>query len=433
MKYLRGGEMVELHYMKRGLLLFIITLTMGLAQAQGDTKALCTVPAYPDYVVFLPQDEIDSVYYSHNTSIVPVIFRVNKYDLTPNSQLDSIVQVLRRVQADPSVRIACVWIGGSASPEGPKAWNYQLGEYRSQALARYLSQEAGFPMEQMEVVNLWEDWYSFETALKNGASIPHKDEVLDILGRESDNERRKQQIIALDQGYTWHRIIRDIFPPFRNARMAIVCYEQPRDIAAAPSRVSLYNGMPAARPVLPPAVNRVQRADSKPWHLAVKSNVLFLAATMANAGVEVELWPHGTLDIPVWYSPYNITSTRKMRLLAVQPELRWWPGKVMQGHFLGLHTHVAGFNVAINDKGRYQDPNHALWGMGLSYGYVLSFGKNKQWGVEFNIGVGFADYAYDAYQNKPGGQLFKSGSDVYWGVTRAGINLSYKWAFARKK
>ena len=38
----------------------------------------------PDYVVFLPQSEIDSVYYSHNTSIIPVVFRVNKYDLVPN-------------------------------------------------------------------------------------------------------------------------------------------------------------------------------------------------------------------------------------------------------------------------------------------------------------------------------------------------------------
>lgn len=52
----------------------------------------------------------------------------------------------------------------------------------------------------------------------------------------------------------------------------------------------------------------------------------------------------------------------------------------MNGHFIGLHTHVAGFNVAINDKARYQDPNHALWGMGLSYGYAFSWGKDNRWG-----------------------------------------------------
>ena len=61
---------------------------------------------------------------------------------------------------------------------------------------------------------------------------------------------------------------------------------------------------------------------------------------------------------------------------------------------------MAGFNVAINDKARYQDPNHALWGMGLSYGYAFSWGKDNRWGIEFNIGVGFAEYDYDAYRNR---------------------------------
>ena len=166
--------------------------------------------------------------------------------------------------------------------------------------------------------------------------------------------------------------------------------------------------------------------------IAVKTNLLFVAALTANLGFEAELWPHWSIDLPVWYSPYDIASTRKLRLLAVPPEVRWWPGVVMNGHFIGLHTHVAGFNVAINDKARYQDPNHALWGMGLSYGYAFSWGKDNRWGIEFNIGVGFAEYDYDAYRNRRNGALFKSGSDVYWGVTRAGVNLSYKWSFARR-
>ena len=180
------------------------------------------------------------------------------------------------------------------------------------------------------------------------------------------------------------------------------------------------------------ALREAARDQAIRFHVAVKTNLLFVAALTANLGFEAELWPHWSIDLPVWYSPYDITSTRKLRLLAVQPEVRWWPGAVMNGHFIGLHTHVAGFNVAINDKARYQDPNHALWGMGLSYGYAFSWGKDNRWGIEFNIGVGFAEYDYDAYRNRRNGALFKSGSDVYWGVTRAGVNLSYKWSFARR-
>lgn len=129
---------------------------------------------------------------------------------------------------------------------------------------------------------------------------------------------------------------------------------------------------------------------------------------------------------------YNITSRRNIRLLAVQPEIRWWPEEALRGHFIGLHTHVAGFNIALDDYARYQDPNHALWGLGLSYGYALPLGRAQRWGLEFTLGAGFAKYRYDAYRNRENGQKFASGSDCYWGITRAGITLSYKWDLSRK-
>ena len=69
-----------------------------------------------------------------------------------------------------------------------------------QALAKYLSKETGFEGfdeggKSVKIGNF------FEPALKNGAKIPNKEKVLDILGKEKDNERRKSQIIALDKGY----------------------------------------------------------------------------------------------------------------------------------------------------------------------------------------------------------------------------------------
>ena len=52
---------------------------------------------YPDYVITLPEKKIDSVFYYANTSIVPVIFKVNKYRLFNNKQLDSIANVLCQI------------------------------------------------------------------------------------------------------------------------------------------------------------------------------------------------------------------------------------------------------------------------------------------------------------------------------------------------
>lgn len=68
----------------------------------------------------------------------------------------------------------------------------------------------------------------------------------------------------------------------------------------------------------------INEPQSIRWKIAVKTNLLFDAVLVANLGVEISPWTHWSLDIPVWYSPYNISSTRNIRLLAVQPEIRWW-------------------------------------------------------------------------------------------------------------
>ena len=70
--------------------------------------------------------------------------------------------------------------------------------------------------------------------------------------------------------------------------------------------------------------------------------------------------------------------------------------------------------------------------MGVSYGYAMTLGKSAHWGLEFTLGAGFAQYHYDAYRNASNGPKFRSGSDCYWGITRAGVTLSYRWTLLRK-
>lgn len=121
-------------------LFLLLSLFAGMLRAQ---QACDSVPKiayewYPHYVTFLPADRADSVLAYAKTDIVPVVYQVNKYKLNTNAQIDSIVHLVNRVKCDCRVRLAYVWIGGSASPEGPLRWNRKLGEYRSKALADYL-------------------------------------------------------------------------------------------------------------------------------------------------------------------------------------------------------------------------------------------------------------------------------------------------------
>lgn len=161
--------------------------------------------------------------------------------------------------------------------------------------------------------------------------------------------------------------------------------------------------------------------------------MLWDVALCANLGVEVELWPHWSIDVPVWYSPYDITGQWRIRLLATQPEVRYWFKDAGRGHYLGAHVTVAGFNVSLNGDCRYQDPNHAAFGVGIGYGYAFHLDKSRRWSMEAQIGVGYIGYEWIKYHNTGrNGAEVSRGRGTYWGVTRGGLSIAYKFYADRK-
>jgi hypothetical protein len=158
---------------------------------------------------------------------------------------------------------------------------------------------------------------------------------------------------------------------------------------------------------------------------AVKTNVAYLAATVANLGVEYRFGDHYSVDLPVIYSPYTVARDYRLRFLAVQPEFRYWLGNPMRGHFFGAHLNIGAFNISVDKKNRYQSPD-GFYGAGLSYGYALPFARH--WGAEFTVGAGYVHTKYDAYYNIPNGARYEKGIPYnYWGLTKVGINLVYRF------
>lgn len=161
------------------------------------------------------------------------------------------------------------------------------------------------------------------------------------------------------------------------------------------------------------------------YRWAIKTNVAYLAATVANLGVEFAFGKHYSVDLPIIYSPYTVARNYRLRFLAVQPEFRYWLGTPMKGHFFGAHLNIGAFNISVNDKNRYQSPD-GFYGAGISYGYVLPFARH--WAAEFTVGAGYVHTKYDAYYNIPNGTRYEKGVPYnYWGLTKVGINLVYRF------
>lgn len=169
--------------------------------------------------------------------------------------------------------------------------------------------------------------------------------------------------------------------------------------------------------------------------IQVKANALWALAGTLNLGAEIQLDPSCSIDLPVWYSPYNMGSPRrKWRLLAMQPEVRWWwQGRAGEGHYAGAHLTVAGFNVAFKGTERYQDPNQPALGFGLGYGYSCRLDSKHRWWLDLNVGAGFICYRYDTFDNAANGRPVGHGKGTYWGVTRASVGIAYRWMWHHRR
>lgn len=182
--------------------------------------------------------------------------------------------------------------------------------------------------------------------------------------------------------------------------------------ALPPSDKAIGNISPTA-PV--PTANR---------YLAVKTNLAAWAGTIMNMAADVQITKHVSVELPVLWCPWHIGSQHAVKTFAIQPEGRYWLSKPGRGHFFGIHAHMGWFNVRWN-RDRYQDTDRPFVGAGISYGYLLPF--NEHWAGEFTLGAGYANMKYDTYYNIDNGACIDTHTRNYWGITRVGLSIVYRF------
>jgi len=166
---------------------------------------------------------------------------------------------------------------------------------------------------------------------------------------------------------------------------------------------------------------------------ALKTNLLYTATTLTpNLSFEMAIGEKSTLELSGSYSWIGRTSpasdNHKQRLhLIIRPEYRRWLDRSFSGHFFGAHAiytqyNVSGHNVPLlfKKENRYEGQGY---GLGATYGYKWNF--SKQWGLEFNVGLGYLYMDYDKFTCAKCDVNGTSQTKHYFGPTRAGISLSY--------
>lgn len=417
----------------------------------------CIADAQEDSVVCRRERRQYSVY---------VDFRVNSVTLDPNyrnnrtviSRLDSIYNALKN---DTTITIEAVEFIGTASPEGNSSLNSRLSRARMLEVEKYVRKHISFDDKIITYNDRYVDWDHLIELVEADQTLPMREEVLKIVknsypdvkdAKGQSVDGRVQELKKLNKGLVWRELLNRYFVKMRTGAVIFRTYTDIPVIIEREPEVGIEivsdscnydeefiveESAPAEEPVVKktdfamavsPVLEALHSTVQKNPIMSIKTNLLAYSTLIPNLGVEVRLADHWSAEITALYSPFDLfVYNRKTRLLAMNSEVRYWFGgeSMRKGHFVGFHVPIAGFNIQLDDDFRYQDPNHALWGLGLNYGYTLPLGNNQKWSLDFTIGFGYMDLRYDVYEGVYNGKFINSEMKHYFGPTRIGINLSY--------
>ena len=388
---------------------------------------------------------------------VCVDFRVNKTNLDSSFsdnaiRVQEIISFLQEIRQDSTVRIVEVSFCGAASPEGSYQLNRKLAQGRLSSLEKLVRQEVEIPDSVITRNDSYIPWDILKSLVKD-SELTHKEEVLAILEEESrlvdyhhpntHIDNRIVKIKQLDEGRVWQQINRQFFSSMRNACTVIVTYrdelQTDPEVISQPVEPEVKTESEPAPVVVPepePVPEIITATEGWNRQLHVKTNAIGLAMAIANAGVEVDLAPHWSFTLPVYYSAWDyFKSTIKFRTFAVQPEFRYWFSENNHKFFIGAHFGYAQYNIAVDGNYRYQDhdgKSPALGG-GVSVGYRMPISKNDKWHIEFTLGAGAYRLHYDRFYNVNNGKLMDTHKKTYCGVDNAAVNISYRFNLNKRK
>ena len=395
---------------------------------------------------------------------------------------------LLQIMNDPTKEVMQVYVCGSASPDGLWADNVKLSQARTDAAAKYLMEVLDIPSYKIHGESLNEDWDRLYE-LVAASDMPQKYSVMNIIRTKEWGERKKA-LQQLDGGRAWRILLDEFFPKLRCVRFAIFCRWDPtkpymsKPVETEPAssvqqqtpvtrtdtvyvrdtiymvKEMVYMHSPEPEPMVDApeekaseekvSEERSPKVWATPWYMGLKTNLLADALVIPQFGFEIQLASKFSIDLQGWATNYNILTPhdKYASVYGFSPELRWWKDAAMRtGSFFGVHANCAWYTLQWNDllyqngpenvwEGNFHDSGNSYpaWSAGLTYGYVIGLGPRKNWGLELVAGLGYARYTQNtASLSGDTWMLVEHQSCHHFGITRLGVNLTYRFNVRRLK
>ena len=381
------------------------------------------------------------VFFDRGRAVIDPSYRSN------GDNISRFLIALDSLSCIPGVKIdSLVIISSSSSPEGGTNSNDVLSLKRAVALESLIKGRC-LPEATYYIQSVGEDWETLLGLLRN-STLKGREEAIRIIEDTPIYVIRSGKIVGgreksmmdLHAGRFWWAMDESIFPLLRQAMLTVFYTKRYDDIAALDLRVS---GIPSPRlqcssagqlalqnrthnplqpnvsqasklnPSQPDASESLSRTASQPEEssslqgmnrpvFAIKTNLLFDAASLLNLGIEVPLGKRFSIAadgyFPWWH---NRSKDITIQMIAGDIEGRFWFGnrdlrKPMTGFFAGVYAGAGYFDFQLGKMtdGKGVQGDLFVTG-GISAGYSHSIGKHFR--LEYSLGVGYLHCNFREY------------------------------------
>lgn len=405
--------------------------------------------------------------------------------------LSAIINYLETIKNDKDTEMVRVEFCGTTSPEGSFNVNRKHAANRCNSLQNYILSRTDIPAGKISYCDdsKFID-YAYLADIVEKSDMPHKEEAVDVLRNVPEftyNEKgelvdsKKKHLMELQWGRTWYYMLDNFFSQIRQSTVNIITRPKEKarnmeevkdkygndesetgdDESLRKSRTNapgtdnngdsdgekpIYGISPSDSTVvvIPDAVPAVDRDEElgfleqpkvkKPFYMALKTNLIYDALTIPNAGIEFYLgknwsimgnYTHG------WWK--NDRKAIYMRIYGGDIAVRYWFGrkakeKPLTGHHLGLYGYILTYDFIFGHTGYMGgQPKGALWdepsyAAGVEYGYSLPVAKRLN--IDFVIGVGYQGGKYYVYKAVDDEYVWQATKLRHWfGPTKAEVSL----------
>lgn len=351
-----------------------------------------------------------------------------------------------------------------ASPDGDWENNNRLAQNRAKAIKSYIAERCqALHRDKIKTYLTVSQWAELIPLVKADCAYPYQTAILAILSEQGTPAATEHRLRKLAKGDAWPYISTNYLSQFRSGDASIIFFIEgkavtldeavkidPSTTVSLPKIDStlLIQSAPVSaftektqEQVSVPSLQQAAIEEPPVWRplLAVKTNLLFDAASLLNVEVEVPIGKRWSIA-GEWIFPWWLWERQQvcLQVLSGNLEGRYWFGNrndhpKLTGWFAGFYIGAGLYDLEWKTKG-YQ--GEFFIAAGLSGGYAHTINKSGTMRMEYSLGIGYMQTEYREYIPINGGEILswqRDGRYSWFGPTRAKVSLVWMINHKSKK